>query len=290
MVSDEQRIFELAQGRSDTTEGLCIRMDWDARLAEVDVNGVTMKIPVSGPPPWPGDRVRIITAGLKPVCALIMGAPMGTVQTTGSGIATVEGDDHVVYRYPFLGSAPANAARVRLDHAGRVVHAGGYSVEPEGSEYVRPAPPPTPAGGAAWFGPAWSGNWRYGGFAGDAAQISDSRTAAYGYGTSIADTIPDGASVTRAELHLVQNWDNVPGVASSMGLHGFNGRPGSMSNANLGGVFSVPGGSRAVDIRGGIADALKVGSALGVGFRSGATGWREYAAAPASGRIYMEWS
>jgi hypothetical protein len=111
----------------------------------------------------------------------------------------------------------------------------------------------------------------------------------YGYGTQIADTIPDSAALAVMQLHLVQNWDNVPGVASSMGTHGFNGQPGSASNANLSGSYAVGGGETVVNLLGAVADALKTGGALGVGFRSGSSGWRQYAAGPGSGRIYAEW-
>jgi hypothetical protein len=225
-------------------------------------------------------------------CAGVYGPPLGTVQTTGGGFASVLGDDSVTYSYPHLGDAPANGSRVRLDHAGRGVSAGVYSVEPEDSEFVPPAAPPPASGssgGEAWFNPAWSGNWRPG-FSGAAVEISSSRVGLYGYGTQIRDTVPDSASVSVAQLHLSQNWDNVPGVASSMGTHGFDGAPGSASNANLSGTYSVPGGSRVVDITGAVADALKTGSALGVGFRSGSSGWRQYGAAPGSGRIFMKWS
>lgn len=290
-MSDQQKFYELGQGLSDTTEGVVLDVDWDSRLIEVNANGVTTRMPWAGAPPWPGDRVRITKAGLKPYCMLIEGSPMGTVQTTGSNLATVEGDDGSTYVYPYLGDAPANGARVRLDHRGRNV-AGTYSTEPEGSDFetITIPPSPPPVGGAAWFAPIWSGNWRFGGFVGELVESSYNRTAAYGFGTSIADSIPDAAVITRAEWHLVLNWDNVPQNNAVAGTHGFNGRPGSMTESNLSGSISVPTGSRAINILGTVADALKTGAVLGLGFYSDPTWWRQYGAAPGSGRIYMEWS
>jgi hypothetical protein len=56
----------------------------------------------------------------------------------------------------------------------------------------------------------------------------------------------------------------------------------------LSGSYSVPGLS--VNIIGTVANALKTGSALGVGFRSGSDGWRQYGVAPISGRIFIQWT
>jgi hypothetical protein len=286
---DQRQAYELSQGLSDTTEGVVLSIDWGSNLVEVNLNGITMRMPWSGPAPWPADRVRVVMAGQKRFCQLIQGAPMGTVSTTASGYATATGDDGVVYKYRYLGSAPANGARVRLDHAGRVA-IGTYSGEPAGSTFIPAPQPPPPSGDRAWFSPAWSGNWWFGSFASELVESSYNRVAAYGYGTSIADSIPDGATIGRAEWHLALNWDNVPQNNATAGIHGHNARPGNLPESDLTGSISVPTGSRAIDIRGAIADALKTGAALGIGFYSDPTWWRQYGAAPGSGRIYMEWS
>ena len=287
---NERQLFELAQGTSETTEGVVQAVDWVASLVTVIVTGVSFDMPWIGPAPWVGDRVRVLTLGRRPFAALIEGAGAGTAQTTTGGFVTVLGDDGVSYRYEHLDVAPANGARVALDHGRRVV-LGTYAtgaVEPPRPPEPGPKPPSTESRSAS-FGPLWSGNWRGGGFAGDAAETSTTRTAAYGYGTTIANTIPDAAQIVRAELHLVTAWDQYPNFAASMGAHGFDGRPGAMNDGHLSGEIRVPGGAgtRVVDIRG-FADALKTGSALGVGFRTN-FGWRQYVAAPGSGWIYMEW-
>lgn len=285
-MGDEQKFWELSQGMSDTVEGIVTAVNLTNRLVTVNTAGVTTVMPWAGAAPWVGDRVRVVTAGLKPVCLLVQGSPMGTVQTTASGKATVTGDDTRSYVYPYLGAAPANGARVRLDHAGRVV-LGTYSSEPAGSIVV--APPAPPGGsGVADFRPVWSGNWRGGAFSTANAEISDTRTAAYGFGTQIRDTIPAGRTITAATLTLVQNWDNVPGVPSSLGVHGYDGMPGSFGDGDLTGGFAVGGGSVTFSILGAVADALRAGTAFGVGFRS-ANGWRQYAAAP-NCLIHIEWS
>jgi hypothetical protein len=284
-----QRQFAELGPPAAATEGVVIDQDWDNGIVTVNVGGTEQRMKWASSPPWPGDRVRIVSAGGAVFCVPVWGAPLGTVQFTGSGGAVVLGDDAVTYTYPHLGAAPADGARVRLDHAGRCVLSGVYAVEPADSEFVPAPAPPAAGGGEAWFNPAWSGNWRPG-FSGSAVEISSTRVGLYGYGTQIRDTIPDSATVLVADLHLTQNWDNVPGVASSMGTHGFDGSPGSATNANLSGTYSVAGGSRVVNLLGTVADGLKTGSALGVGFRSGSSGWRQYGAAPGSGRIFMKWS
>lgn len=289
---DQQKQWELEQGLSSTTEGIAIDVDWGNRLVEVNVNGQTMRVPWFGAPPWPGDRVRIISAGLRPVCTLIEGAPNGTVQTTAANFVTVLGDDGVTYRYPHFGSAPANGSRVGLDHARRAV-VGVYSTEPIGSDFVPPpvpTPPPT-GGGSGWFAPVWSASWWNGAYNSGFVETSYTRVAAYGYGTSIADTIPDAAAITRAEWHLIVEWDKSgSSTPASAGVHGHDARPVNMPATDLSGTVLVPRGATVIDIRGAVADALKVGTARGLGFRPNASWWRRYGAAPNSGRIYMEWS
>jgi hypothetical protein len=294
-MSDAQqqakRDAQLRASRATTTEGVVVAggVDWGRRLVTVNMSGFTQAMPWKGPAPWEGDRVRIDSAGGDPVCSLIEGSPYGTVSSVAGDYLNVAGDDDVSYRYVFVGTDTfTGGERVALDHARKLV-VGQISTDPA---FDPPEPEPGPPPGtvsSAWFNPTWSGNWTGGVFDGEPATISSTRVGAYGWGTQLRDSIPDSASIIRAELQLVQNWDRVPGVETSMGTHSFDGRPGSMTNASLTGDYQFPGGSRLVDIRGAVVDALKTGAALGVGFRSGSFGWREYAQAPASGRVYVEW-
>ena len=289
MSSAEQNQRDLAAIRArlgSTTEGLVTAQDWDNQLVTVDLGGTSQVMRWAGRAPWPGDTVRVTTSAGNAWCELFEGAPMGTVQSVGSSRATVLGDDGLTYTYPYIGAVPGPADRVGLLHSHRLV-LGAYSTEPASSEFVAPPAPPRPAVTKRTFYPIWSGNWRDGSYQGTAAKISDSRTAAYGYGTQIRDTIPNTATITQATLYLTENWDNYPGVASALGTHGSNGRPGSFGDGSLTGSYAVPGLS--LNIIGTVANALKTGSALGVGFRSGA-GWRQYGVAPISGRIFIQWT
>lgn len=296
-MNDQQRLYELAQQKADSTGGPCLDVDWVSRLAIVNINGVETRVPWQGPPPWPGDWVRVTTAGVGSMfCTLVEGSPMGTVVTVTSRVATVTGDDGVSYRYPYLGAAPLNGDRVRLDHAGRCVHPGAYSTEPDGSDVVpKPEPipvppPPPPAPGSATFAALWSGSWRYGAFDTDGVESSYTRVAAVGFGNQIRDTVPAGARVTRAEMQLIREWNkSYSPAAVRFGKHGYDGRPGSMSSSDLFGSISVPQDATAVDISAFIAD-LRSGVAKGIGIYPDSAYWIRYAPAPNGVRLYLEWS
>lgn len=289
-MSDQERLWELAQGSASSTEGLVTAVSWSTSTADVNVNGVTVTMPWAGPAPWVGDRVRVIRAGAgKVVCFQIQGAAQGTAVTTVSTIVTVTGDDGVTYRYPHLGAAPASGARVRLDHAGRVVLSGSYSDGPAAPEPEVPPPPPV-TGRSGWFTPTWSGSWRNGSYAGPYVESSYTRVCGFGYASSVGDTIPDSATVTKAELNLVVNWDRSgSSTPASFGVHGHDGQPAVLAAGDLTGEVQVGRGVTVVDVRG-FADALKTGAVRGFGIRPNSSYWLQYDAAPNSGRLYMEWS
>jgi hypothetical protein len=294
---EAQRVLaELAAGRASTAEATVVAIDFPNRLAQVNIGGITKFVRWMGPSPLPNARVRVVSAGGRSYCLPAGGSARGTVQSVAAPYVTVLGDDNQRYRWPYLsGYSPASGHRVILDHLNQTVlgqlttDVTAPPSELDPVTYQPPSAPPKATVKSAWFSPSWSGNWRFGSYAGSAVEVSDTRTGAYGYGRQIDETIPDSATILVCRLQLVQNWDKVPGVNSSLGRHGFSARPGSFGDGNLSEAVSVPGGSRTVSLPSSIANALKTGAAFGVGFRSG-NGWRQYAAAPGSGRIYMEWS
>ncbi len=273
---------KLRAGLSDTSEGICISVDWVNRLVAVNVGGATQMMPWLGAPPFPSDRVRVIYAGTKPICELIQGSPVGTVVSVASNLATCTGDDGKTYVYAIENGAALSAGqRVRLDHAGRLVVLR-YAVNPPG--LTLPGSNSAPGGSSnATFLPVDSGCFRSGAFDTQFVEASSSRVAAYWYGTQIADTIPDGATITRAEINLVELWDQIPSAPTPMGTHTQPFRaaaPTVSGTINVFGSGTVPLGS--------FADALKTGAAYGIGFR-GSTGWRRFDTFAGSGGIYMEW-
>lgn len=284
-ADEARREAALRQGMSDTVLGYCETIDWATGLVKVRIGGAAQLMGWVGEPPWPGNKLRVTYAGRKPYCEVVYPAVQGTVQSVTANIATVRGDDEETSVYPISVSVGtlSTGDRVRLDHAGRlVVHV--YPAEPDEVILTPPPPPPVPTGGAQTFRPVDSGNYRSGVYQGPLVEISVTRSGHYWYGTQIADTIPDSATIRRAEIFLSETWDNVPGTASHMGTHTQayrGGEPGLSGSIDVFGSGAIP--------LGGFADALKTGGAMGIGFYVN-TGWRQFDTAAASGSIYMEWS
>lgn len=277
----------LQAGFSSTSEGQCVSVDLASGYAVVNVGGGTLRMPMVGIVPWPGDALQVGYLGQNPVC---LGpkpkAPIGTVVTTpANNVVAVLGDDGMTYIYPYDATRAYSAGqRVRLDHEGRAVGAT-YGGEPVVGEFFPPSGSGSSGVQSKTFYPTDSGNYRNGSYAGQAAEVSDGRAAFYWYGAQIRDTIPNSAVVNDATIHLSQEWDQVPGVSSRMGTHGEASRGGEPS---LTGALSVPGGTRDVNIMT-FADALKTGSALGVGLYK-TFGWRRYGPASSSGQITITWT
>lgn len=277
----------LQAGASDTIDATCVGVDLAGGFASVNVGGVVQVMPWQGAAPWAGDRVRVSTLGRKPICAVQYGAAQGTVASVTSTTATVTGDDTYKYTYPFAaGSTLVSGDRVALDHAHRLV-VGKYAAEPAGSEFVTPAAPPAPAKQSRWFYPTDSGNYRFGSYVSQFAEVSENRAAYYWYGTQIASTIPDTATITRCELRLVEVWDELPTVASRIATHADASSVHTASAPALTGSIEITGGGT-YNISA-YATALKNGTAYGVGFPAG-FGWRRFDTAARSGAIFIEWS
>lgn len=282
---DARRDAALKAGLSNTAAGVCLSIDWANKLLQVDLGGLPQSMPWAGEPPWVGDAVRVVYAGRKPVAFATYGAPIGTVQSVTSTVATVLGDDGVTYAYPFRnGDTLAASNRVLLDHAHRIVTAR-YTANPDGSVANRPPAPPSSSKHKATFRPTQSGNFRNGAFDSEFVEISTTRSGFYWYGKQIADTIPNTATVTKAILKLEELWDNVPGTASHLGTHAQLQR--TSSPPALSGSINVSNGG-SIDISS-FATALKNGTAYGVGFAQN-SGWRRFDTRARSGSIYMEWT
>ena len=273
---------EVKSGLSATVEGTCVGYVFASRLVLIDVGGVAIPMPWLGPAPWKGDRVRILKLGETRVCQSVYGSAIGTVVSVAANVALVTGDDGVSYRYPVrIGDTISAGHRVRLDHAGQLV-AGRYAAEPPSSDYTTPPAPPAGTGGTQTFLPTASGSYRSGAYRGPDVEVNVSRTGVYWYGTQIADTIPDGATITAATISLSQLYDQI-GVASLLGTHA-QASPGGepviagVVSVNSGGTFSIMA----------VADALKTGAALGVGFQKN-TGYRAFGSYAFSGAITISW-
>jgi hypothetical protein len=272
----------LREQGADTTQGICTAVNFTTGLATVNIGGAIQLMQWDGHHPWEGDKVRVTYAGKTPTCRPVYGSTQGTVLTVAANVATVTGDDGDTYVYP-AAVAVTSGARVRLDHAGRLV-TGVYPAEPATPAYQAPATPPSETIHDRWFYPIDSGNYRLGTFTPGGVEISDNRSGYYWYGTQIADTLPDNATILEATINLTEEWDNVPGTPSHLGRHSQPTRAGAAPA--LTGSIDVTGGGT-TDI-GTFAAALASGTAYGVGFAAGA-GWRRFASAASSGGIHIRW-
>lgn len=290
-MDDSERLnrdlWEARQGAAASTEGEVVSVDFGAMVAEVDSSGIRRLLTWAGPAPFPGARVRVVKAGQQSFCMMAAeGSSLGTVVSSSGGLVTVTGDDLVTYEYPYEeGETFSSGNRVVMDHARQVVLMR-LSTDTSGGAPVTGgpvAPPPVSKRHTRAFRPIDSANWWSTGGRWDApyADVSVSRSAYYFYGSQIADTIPNSATVVDASIYVEEHWDNVPGVASLLGTHTHKTRPG-------GGPLALSGAT-AIDNSGhwnitGLATALKNGTAFGVGFAQN-TGWRRFGPWTSSGTI-----
>lgn len=278
---------QLRRGLSDGTEGVCVAVDWENRLVTVNIGGGEQVMPTAGDTPWVGDRVTVAYLGRKPWC---MGStarsPLGVVASApDAGKVVVDGDDDARYRYAYNAALSLNVGDVvALDHARKSV---AYVLSSRPDEEL-PTVPTAPGGAVQerYFTAIDSANFRSGTYAGPEFEVSDNRMAAYWYGTQIRDTIPAGATILAAAVYLAQEWDQVPSTPSRLGLHGDGSNVGP---PGLFGAIDISGGTQSVDLRGAFIDALRGGSAFGLGLYEG-MGWRRFGAASSSGQIFVRWS
>jgi hypothetical protein len=285
-ASSAREFAQVRAGASDVDEGVCVDTDWDNGLVTVDIGGASRVMAWKGSAPWVGDTVIVDTLGRKPRAIVKHGAPVGTVTSVDSSVASVLADDGRTYTYPFrTGDALTPGDRVALDHSLHLV-AAEYSSEPEGGEYTTPGGPPSSGGRAAWFYPTDSGHYRFGVYKNQNVEVSSERAGYYWYGTQIANTIPAGSTVSRMELNLVENWDNFPATLSQLKVHTDSSSVHGSEPSLIGAAINVTGGG-AINVLP-FASALQSGGGYGVGFVIG-TGWRQFGTGAVSGAIYVEW-
>lgn len=292
----QRDLWLLRQGTAASTGGVVTDIDFSSKTVRVNSGGVTRVLPWAGPVPFVGAKVRISKLGQQSFCVVSgEGASYGTVQSLGSTTAVVLGQDGVTYIYPYPSGAALSAGHeVALDHARRLVlfrvSALPASSEPPPPDVgSTPTPPPTTsARQTRTFKPTGSANWYSAGGRWDSeyVEISTTRSGYYFYGKQIANTIPDSASIVSARIQLAEVWDKVPGTASQMGVHGYSARPGSGPLGLTGSVAVTGGGSIGLTLA--MANALKTGSAFGVGFAQN-TGWRRFDRYVRSGALTITW-
>lgn len=283
--------------RLDT--GTVIAINWTESVAMVNVRGSTIPAAMCGEQPNVGGHVWVLSVGDT---ALIIGKParpaMGTVQSSPSqGFVSIATDDGKTRSLPYsVDDPPVAGQRWLLDWA-----ADGHAIARASGEVG--APPYTPetsplpglGGGGVQertFHPTDSGSFRGGWWTSKVYYAENNTVGAYFYGTSIKDTIPDNAPISKVQIYL--NCELSQGSSSTFwGLHGFAGKPtgsGFSINDDVDkGYFGVGGGWYDFPLAWG--DALKVGTSLGIG--TAGPGYRIFTGVEGGqqhGAIRIEWT
>ena len=240
--------------------------------------------------PLPGDPVRVLRVNTTTIMvgpAFPLSA-IGTVTATGTPKLTVT-TSAGSRQLPFMSSYSAvNGDTVLIDWASGGVVLGKVTAAPAGA--YAPPPPVSTAFQADFFavnsGSIQSGSWNK-----NDVWASDSNMGAWFYGSAIADTIPDSATVTRLQIYLPEFYNQYPSELAAIGLHALSGPSGGLSLAGPTPVWGA--GWR--DLPSSYGDLLKTGVYLGTGVQqlNPGLGYHKYygtASDSASGLLRIDWT
>lgn len=266
--------------------GTCVSIDWPSGLVTVNIGGGQQAMPMAGLAPAVGDQVWVAYLAGEPLCiGPLAKSAQGTI-TSGpnAGKVGVRGDDGGVYSLPFNfdHAAFATGQRVAIDwQSGSVA----YRLSSDSTIVAPVTPPPVaaqrqtrefvPTGSGSFY--SSSGTWTK-----NDVWCSDTLLGCYFYGTQIADTIPDTATIVSVTLNVTETTNRFPSALATIGTHGLTGRTGAPTIAN---AVPVPNGSGSKSLPTAFGDRLKTGEQLGLGTNHG--GLHVYAVAPDSGRLII---
>lgn len=266
---------------------------FDGVVAVVDVGAQRVTMPNVGMYfPIPGDDVRIIRVGKQTLLwgPAVARSPIGRVSGSGSPRCTVEypagSGVSLLMGYP-KNITPAVNDVVLIDWT-----SGGTIIDTITAAPVTVAPD-DPSGGAGQsgrqtftaidsgsFGSSWFTN---------AVFDSTSNSGAWFYGSKIADTIPDGASITSMSIYLPLQSGS--GFAPNIRGHTSATRPGG-NVAFTGGSHTLGAISGWVGIPTSLGDLLKA-NAFGLGFAANSGGyniWSGVGSDGLSGALDIAWT
>lgn len=285
---------------TDLALGTCVSVDWP--YAQVNVNGQVIPLPMVGNlAPVPQQQCWVATLAGKRICLGPAATPsLGTVSDAPTtGTLPVLGDDGVTYQAAYDPNVTtwSTGQRVLMQWAGGP--GGGpvvvlnLSANPSTPDPTKPDPPVVGGGTTShdlWFDPLWSGTQNGSGSSGSGSFWTDqvysgaTTLGAWGYGSSVANTIPDGATITYTGL-LVSQQGGTGGNAPTFGLHSLSSRSGTLTVSS---AVTSSGGSGEKELPVSFGNALKTGSALGIATDHG--GYWIYAPAGVngSGRLHIK--
>lgn len=274
--------------------GVVVSVDWVAQSCVVNLSdGTSCTARMAGDTPVPGMPVYLLIIGQTPITIGRLPLPaLGTVAGAATdGLVDVVADDTRTYRMGFPTSyTPAEGHRVLLnwDAGGHIVNRIDAAPDQQPPEQATPERVQKTrqfkATQSGSFRSAWSSGVVYFG--------QSYPSAGWFYGTQIADSIPDGASIDSISMYLEVT--AASGVGSlPLYLHTSAGIGGGSLALDQGiDVGSAPNGFRgSVTLPNGWGDLLKTGARLGVGTTG--PGYRRLngpAQSAAAGAITITWT
>lgn len=244
--------------------------------------------------PLPGDSVQCLQSGSM---TMMIGpssarSAIGVVVAGGSPQITVMtsiGSRQMFYNPAYT---PTVSDTVLIDWASGGVVIGKTSGVPAGS-YTPPAT--SPHAFQVDFAANDSGTYYVPNGAYNQTDVwctsTGNNRGAWFYGTTIADTIPDGATITLVEAFLPEFFNEFPSSLALIGLHTLVSKSGAPTISS---AVSVPRGAGWVSLPTSFGDALKTGSMKGIGTgSSGSSGYHKYtgrAADADSGKLRIGWT
>lgn len=262
-------------------------VSYDATGCYVDIGQGRIPAALTGYLPAVAESVLVMFIDGQP---FVMGPAgprphRGTVASVASGLVMLNTAAGEVGPAPYVGSAPAVGADVRIFwNGGPVVFT---ATPPEGIET-----PPNPGAGSTTrvvntFRAIGTGTWNTGG--GDSATsyfneevwASNTTIGFWFYGTKIPDTIPASAKIERVQLYLSAR--QIQGDAPRFTVHNRAKAPGT----SLSGGTQVGARNRSyVDLPVSFGNALRRGGgSYGIGTRHG--GWNIFKSLRADGQTGM---
>lgn len=237
--------------------------------------------------PLPGTSVRCIRVKSG---ALMVGparpvSSIGTVTATGSPTITVTTSIGSM-QLPYVTSyTPAVFDQVLIDWA-----SGGIVI---GKPTAVPSADYTPEAGetstyTADFRASDSGSYQSGSWWTEDVYCSASNIGAWFYGTAIADTIPDAATIAQAQVYVPEYYNEFPASLATIGLHDLATKTGAPTVTD---AVEISAGTGWKTLPIAFGDALKTGTKKGLGTdHGGYHKWRSRTADADSGLLRIEWS
>lgn len=155
--------------------------------------------------PAPGDSVQVqVIDGVHLVTGRTMPTPsQGTVEAvSGTSLLVSVAVGPSPIEAAFTYASPAVGDVVALTHGFEGFLATGKSSFTPLPVEVEVDTPDTTTSGRQTFRATVAGNWQHGEWGSGRPIVSETRTAGFGYGPSLAATIPDDAEITAARIYL----------------------------------------------------------------------------------------